>query len=105
MRLLSSLSDMDKFKLWSDNTPQAFIQTEDNRDRDLYVMDVPADFRLQDGECPQTVKPIYGLGEPGDLWHATNGGTWYVPRRNLDYILTAMSTTETGPALCTLITC
>lgn len=62
---------MHDFKLWSEDAPQAYIQTDRCLDRELYIMNAPIEFGLKEDECLLGVKPIYSLGDSGDLWHAT----------------------------------
>lgn len=59
------------FEVWITDVCQAYLQTEDPLGREVYIMDVSSGFGLADDECLMLVKPLYGLSEPGDLWHVT----------------------------------
>lgn len=70
-RLLLSLSEMYDFELWVADVRQAYLQTEEPLGRDVFIRNVPPEFNLKPDEAIQLVKPLYGLSESGDLWHAT----------------------------------
>lgn len=59
-RFLLSFSEANDFKMWSEDAPQAYIQTDYELDRELFKMDVPIEFRLAEDECLQEIKPVYG---------------------------------------------
>lgn len=70
-RLLLGLAEMLEFSLWLEDVIQAYLQTEDPLGRDIFITDVPPEFNLQPDEALKMEKPVYGLTESGDLWHAT----------------------------------
>ena len=72
--MLLTFNEMHKFKLWSEDAPQAYVKTERKLDHELFIFDVPEEFGIKEDECLQEVKPIYGLGDSGELWHAEIDG-------------------------------
>lgn len=70
-RLLLSLSEMLDFKVWTTDVRQAYLQSDEPLGRQVFILEVPDEFNLKPTQCLQLLKPLYGLSESGDLWHAT----------------------------------
>ena len=74
IRLLSAIAEMFGWELWLSDVCQSYLQANKPLGRLLYVLNVPKEFGLADDECFLVKKPLYGLTESGDLWHATVDG-------------------------------
>lgn len=62
-------SAIRKFKLWSMDTTQAFVQSN-NLTRPVYLITHP-ELDRQPDEVFQLVKPLYGLSDASDYWYVT----------------------------------
>ena len=69
-RLFLCLSAMFDFKIWSFDVKLAYLQSEGTMPRDVYIKNPAPEFELAPHECFQLLKPLYGLGDAGDLWHS-----------------------------------
>lgn len=73
VRLIIALSQAYGFPLWSRDVSQAFVQSEDNLKRNLYIR-VPKGQRVLEilgappGSLLQALKPLYGLAESPSYW-------------------------------------
>lgn len=70
VKLITFLAAVLKFRVWSQDVTQAYLQAEDNLRRLVYVKPTKQ-FGLQDGQLLQLLKPLYGLSDAGDYWDAT----------------------------------
>lgn len=56
--ILLSCSDMNDFKLWSEDAPQVYTQSEEPLAPLVTIDEVQPEFGLKDDECLQVIKPI-----------------------------------------------
>lgn len=71
IRLLLALPQFKRFRVWSSDVKHAYIQSESNISRDIYIKKAVPEFELQPKHCLKLLKPFYDLCESGDLWHKT----------------------------------
>lgn len=71
IRLLLALAQLKDFEVWSSDVKHAYIQSESNISRDIYIKKATTEFELEPNQCLKLLKPLYGLCESGDLWHQT----------------------------------
>lgn len=71
VRLITALTSNFDFKIWGSDVKQAYLQAKKKLGRDLYIKDAPPEFELEPTQCLMLSKPLYGLCDSGDLWHAT----------------------------------
>jgi len=70
VRLLIALAAILGFDIWSEDISQAYLQSASELLRDVYMkpnrqLDIPA------GHILKLLRPLYGLADSGDYWHAT----------------------------------
>lgn len=70
LRLTLSLSAILKFRIFSSDVSQAYLQSDEPLDRDFYIRPTP-DFNLPPNKLLKLVKPLYGIAEGGDYWGRT----------------------------------
>ena len=73
-RLLVSTSAVLRFRLFSHDINQAYLQSRDKLARTLYLDPRPEDrhlFDLTDDEVLLLVRPLYGVCDAGDYWFVT----------------------------------
>lgn len=70
IRLLVSLATIFGFKLWSQDMTLAYIQGADKILRKIYIKGKP-EFQLAPNQLLEILRPLYGLADSGDYWHAT----------------------------------
>jgi len=73
-RLLVSTSAVLRFRLFSHNINQAYLQSRDKLARTLYLDPRPEDrhlFDITDEEVLLLVRPLYGVCDAGDYWFVT----------------------------------
>lgn len=71
IRLLLAIAQIKHFQVWSSDVKHAYIQSDSDISRDIFIKKVVPEFELQPNECLKLLKPLYGLCESGDLWHQT----------------------------------
>lgn len=69
-RLLVSLATIMGFRLWSEDINLAYIQGAEQILRKVYVKGKP-EFQLKANQLLEILRPLYGLSDSGDYWHAT----------------------------------
>lgn len=76
-RILVSTAANLGLRLFADDITQAYLQSEDRYTRQVYLRPRPADrylFDLKEGEILLLLRPLYGMCDAGDYWHATLSG-------------------------------
>lgn len=76
-RILVSTAANLGLRLFADDITQAYLQSEDRYTRQIYLRPRPADrhlFDLDEGEILLLLRPLYGMCDAGDYWHATLTG-------------------------------
>ena len=71
IRLLLALYNMHDCGIWTSDVRQAYLQSSEPLQREIFIGMNRAGFELEPHECLQLLKPLYGLCESGDLWHKT----------------------------------
>ena len=71
IRLPIALSSMNDFDIWTSDVRQAYLQSSEPLQRDIFIRKPVAEFELESYEFLELLKPQYGLCESGDLWHKT----------------------------------
>eukprot|EP00168_Porphyra_purpurea_P009873 TRINITY_DN2422_c0_g1_i7.p1 TRINITY_DN2422_c0_g1~~TRINITY_DN2422_c0_g1_i7.p1 ORF type:complete len:645 (-),score=110.77 TRINITY_DN2422_c0_g1_i7:745-2598(-) len=73
-RVLTSTAANLGLRLFADDITQAYLQSEEKFTRRIYLRPRPADrhlFGLEEGELLLILRPLYGVCDAGDYWHAT----------------------------------
>jgi Reverse transcriptase (RNA-dependent DNA polymerase) len=73
IRLVFALAAIFGWKLWTEDVRQAFIQTAGTLLRNVYLVNLrgaEAELHLRPEQALRLLKPLYGLADAGDLWHA-----------------------------------
>lgn len=70
IRLLVSLATIFGFRLWSEDMTLAYIQGAERILRKVYLKGKP-EFQLAPNQLLEILRPLYGLADSGDYWHAT----------------------------------
>lgn len=76
-RLLVSTAAILGLQLFADDITQAYLQSEESYSRRIYLRPRPADrhyFGLKESELLPLIRPLYGICDAGDYWHATMTG-------------------------------
>lgn len=71
MCLLLSFVVIFGFDAWTGDVPQAYLQSSEPLVPDVYIKNPAPGFELDPVHCLYLLKPLYGLWDAGDLWHAT----------------------------------
>ncbi len=71
VRLLLVLSRVLDYDLWKAYITQAYLQSVDPLLSDIYITKEISKFELNCKQWLMLLKPLYGLGEVGDLWAST----------------------------------
>ena len=71
IRLLLALAAIHGFNVWTSDVRQAYLQSAEPLERELYISKPAPEFELNPSQCLQLLKPLYGLCESGDMWHDT----------------------------------
>lgn len=70
IRLLISIATIFGFEIWSEDMTQAYLQGAVRILRKNYIRGKP-ELRLEGNELLEVLRPLYGLADAGDYWHAT----------------------------------
>lgn len=71
VRLLLAMAAIFGFDTWNADITQAYLQSTEPLARDIYIARPVTEFELDRGQCLKLLRPLYGLCDAGDLWHAT----------------------------------
>ena len=74
IRLILSITAVKKFRLFSHDVTQAYLQSEDSFSRDLYLVPSAKDrkyFGIDEYKVLKLEKPLYGTCDAGDYWNKT----------------------------------
>ena len=71
IRLMLAFASIFDFDVWISDVRQAYLQSEEPLSKAIYIDRPCPEFSLNPDQCLQLLKPLYGLCESGDLWHAT----------------------------------
>lgn len=69
IRLLIAIATIFGFEIWSEDMTQAYLQGAERILRKVYIKGKP-EFQLEDYELLEVLRPLYGLADAGDYWHA-----------------------------------
>jgi transposase InsO family protein len=69
VRLILALASVFGFDLWSSDVNQAYLQSAEKLQRDIFIR--PEELDLGPDELLQLVLPLYGITESGDYWGET----------------------------------
>ena len=71
IRLLLALAAIHGFDIWTSDVRQAYLQSTEPLTRNIFIKRPVPEFELDPSQCLKLLKPLYGLCESGDMWHAT----------------------------------
>ena len=71
IRILVALAAIFDFTVWSSDVKLAYLQSKEPMNRRVFIRDPALQFGLADGQYLELLKPLYGLSDSGDNWHAT----------------------------------
>lgn len=77
IRFLLALAAIHGFDIWTSDVyvgwriRQAYLQSAEPLTRDIFIKKSVPEFELDPSQCLKLLKPLYGLCESGDMWHAT----------------------------------
>ena len=71
IRIIVSMAASKKFKIWSHEFSQAYLQSEFSLKREVYICP-PPELRLAKDRVQKLINPLYGLSESGDYWGSTS---------------------------------
>lgn len=69
-RVLVAIAAVSRFRSWSQDLSQAYLQSADKLMREVYVKRTK-EFRLPPGRLLKLLNPLHGLSDSGDYWHST----------------------------------
>lgn len=58
IRLLLALAAMRDFEIWTSDVRQAYLQSADPLDRDIFITNVLPEFELEPHKCLKLLKPL-----------------------------------------------
>ena len=70
-RILTALASTLDLVIYSTDATQAYIQSKDTIDRDVYLIP-PSELQLDKGHILKLLRPLYRLADSGDYWAHTN---------------------------------
>ena len=71
IRILVAIAAIFGFIVWSSDVKLAYLQSREPMNRRVFIRDPAIQFGLEDGQYLELLKPLYGLSDSGDSWHAT----------------------------------
>ena len=71
IRLLLALAGIHGFEIWNSDVRQAYLQSAKPLARDIFITKAVPEFEVDPSQYLKLPKPLYGLCESGDMWHAT----------------------------------
>ena len=71
IRLLLALAAVFEFDIWTSGVRQAYLQSAEPLDRDIFIRSPVQEFELNPSQYLKLLKPLSSLCESGDLWHET----------------------------------
>lgn len=69
--MLLTLSKLLDFDIWTSDVRQAYLQSSEPLARDIFICKPVPELELEKSQGLHLLKPLHGLCESGDLWHAT----------------------------------
>jgi hypothetical protein len=71
IRIILAVSAILEFKVWTVDISQAYLQSANDIDRDIFVDNPAPEFALSPDQCLQLIRPLYGLGDANEMWYLT----------------------------------
>ena len=71
VRIVVCLAAIFGFEIWSSDVKLAYLQSSEPMTRRVFIKNPAPQFGLEEDQCLELLKPLYGLSDSGDSWHAT----------------------------------
>lgn len=69
VRLIMAMAAIHGFKLWTTDVAQAYLQSQGQLGREIFIDNPAKEFELTADQALQLLRPLYGLSESGDHWY------------------------------------